>query len=200
MNKIISISREFGSGGHEIGEKLAKKLYVPFYDRSLSEVAASNIGIDISKIEELDEKAANSLMYSLVMGNSFLSSMNSTNMTAQDRMFAEQSRLIEEYAQKGPCVIVGRCSDYVLRDNPNCVHIFICASIKKRTQRIMQKMSINETNATALVKKTDKARAAYYQHYTSKKWGLPTSYDICINTDSIGFNGAIDLLVKTFAE
>lgn len=198
MNKIISISREFGSGGHEIGEKIAKRLYVPFYDRSLSEVAASNIGIDTSKIEELDEKAANSFMYSLVMGNAFINNVNSTNMTAQDRMFAEQARLIEEYAQKGPCVIVGRCSDYILRDNPNCIHVFICASIDNRVQRVMQKESLSESNATALIRKTDKARASYYQHYTSKKWGSPTSYDICMNTDSISLDGVVDLLVKMF--
>lgn len=182
MNKIISISREFGSGGHEIGEKIAKKLYIPFYDRTLSEVAASNIGIDVSKIGEVDERAANSFMYSLVMGTSFAG--NVTNMTAQDRMFAEQSRLIEEYAQKGPCVIVGRCSDYVLRNNPNCIHFFICADIENRTKRVMETMSLNESNALTLIKKTDKARASYYQHYTGKKWGDPTSYDICINTYS----------------
>ncbi|NCC87853.1 MAG: cytidylate kinase-like family protein [Clostridia bacterium] len=198
MNKIISISREYGSGGHEIGEKFAKKLYVPFYDRSLSEIAASNIGIDNSKIEELDEKAASSFMYSLVMNNAFINNASSTNMTAQDRMFAEQSRLIEEYAQKGSCVIVGRCSDYILRDNPDCIHIFICASIHSRVQRIMQKKSLSESNATALVRKTDKARASYYQHYTSKKWGSPTSYDICINTDSSSLNDVVDLLVKMF--
>lgn len=198
MNKIISISREFGSGGHEIGEKFAKKLYVPFYDRSLSEVAASNIGIDTSKIEELDEKVASSFMYSLVMSNAFINNANSTNMTAQDRMFAEQSRLIEEYSQKGSCVIVGRCSDYILRNNPNCVHVFICANINSRIQRIMQKKSLSEYNATALVKKTDKARASYYQHYTSKKWGSPTSYDICMNTNSLSIDGVVDLLIKMF--
>ncbi len=197
MNKIISISREFGSGGHEIGEKLAKKLYVPFYDRSLSEVAASNIGIDVSKIGELDERVANSFMYSLVMGSNFMG--NVTNMTAQDRMFAEQSRLIEEYAQKGPCVIVGRCSDYVLRDNPNCIHIFICSSLNQRTKRIMEKMSLNESNAITIIKKTDKLRATYYQHYTGKKWGAPVSYDICINTDSIGISGAVDTIIKVIS-
>lgn len=194
MNKIISISREFGSGGHEVGEKIAKKLYIPFYDRTLSEVAASNIGIDVSKIKEIDERAANSFMYSLVMGTSFVG--NVTNMTAQDRMFAEQSRLIEEYAQKGPCVIVGRCSDYVLRNNPNCIHFFICADIKERTKRVMETMSLNESNALTLIKKTDKARATYYQHYTGKKWGDPTSYDICINTYSTKLDQTAEMIMS----
>lgn len=193
MNKIISISREFGSGGHEIGENIAKKLYIPFYDRTLSEVAASNIGIDVSKIGEVDERTANSFMYSLVMGTSFAG--NVTNMTAQDRMFAEQSRLIEEYAQKGPCVIVGRCSDYVLRNNPNCIHFFICADIENRTKRVMETMSLNESNALTLIKKTDKARASYYQHYTGKKWGDPTSYDICINTYSTNITQTAEMIM-----
>ncbi|MEG0979141.1 MAG: cytidylate kinase-like family protein [Oscillospiraceae bacterium] len=202
MNKVITISREFGSGGHEIGEKLAASLNIPFYDNSLSEVAASNIGIDVDKISGIDETAAKSFLYSLVMGNNFMGNITTdvTTLTSQDRLFAEQSRLIEEYARKGPCVIVGRCSDYVLREHPNCMNIFICGSSMVRTQRIMSKLSKNESSASALVKKTDKTRESYYQYYTNKKWGIPTSYDLCINTDRIGIDKSVNLILKILAE
>lgn len=202
MNKVITISREFGSGGHEIGEKLASRLNIPFYDNTLSEVAASNIGIDISKIAGIDETAANSFIYSLYVGSGYAANLNANlaSSTSQDRLFAEQTRLIEEYADNGPCVIVGRCSDYILRNRSDCLHVFICSSFKNRTERIMKKMSVNESNGAVLVKKTDKSRSSYYQYYTSKKWGLPTSYDLCINTDTIDIDDAVDILVKILTD
>lgn len=202
MNKIITISREYGSGGHEIGKKLANSLGLPFYDSSLLEVAASNIGIDISKASGIDETASRSFIYSLFLGANFVNSLNAdvTTMTSQDRLFAEQARLIEEYADKGPCVIVGRCSDYVLREHPNCLHIFVCGSLGERTKRIMRKMSLNESNASVLVKKVDKSRSSYYQYYTSKKWGLPTSYNLCINTDHIDIDHAVEIIGKIVSE
>lgn len=202
MNKIICISREFGSGGHDIGLTLAKKLYIPFYDRTLSEVGASNIGIDISKLDDIDEKASNSLMYSLVMGNTLTNTLGTTttNITVQDRLFAEQSRLIEEYAKEGPCVIVGRCSGYILRNNPNALSIFICRDYDKRIERVMENYDLNETAAINLIKKKDKSRATYVQHYTTAKWGASTSYDICINSSKFGINGSVDLIEKIVSE
>lgn len=198
MDKIICISREFGSGGHDIGLNVSEKLHVPFYDRTLSEVAASNIGVDISKLDDVDEKASSSFMYSLVMGTTLINTIgsNSTNLTSQDRMFAEQSRLIEEYAEKGPCVIVGRCSGYILKDNPNAISIFICSSYENRLTRIMQRYKVNESNASTLIKKKDKMRASYFQHYTSKKWGAPSSYDFCLNADKTGIEGSVEVLSK----
>ncbi len=202
MNKVITISREFGSGGHEIGEKLAQELNIPIYDNSLSEVAASNIGIDVSRADDINETAANSFIYSLFIGNGFAGNLspNTSGLTTQDRLFAEQSRLIEEYSQRGSCVIVGRCSDYVLRERTDTLNIFICGSFQNRVQRIMKKMSVNESNAAILVKKTDKARSSYYQYYSSKKWGQPTSYDLCINTDKIDVDSAVKMISKIVSE
>lgn len=198
MGKIICISRQFGSGGHDIGLSLAKKLYVPFYDYSLSEVAASNIGVDISKLDEIDENASNSIVYSLVMNSAIVGSLGSNppiNMTAQDRLFAEQSRLIEEYAQQGPCVIVGRCSGYILKDNPDVINVYICSSFENRLDRIMQRYGLNEANATSLIKKKDKMRASYFHHYTNRKWGVPCNYDLCLNTDKIKMEDIVKLLL-----
>ncbi|MDR0315218.1 MAG: cytidylate kinase-like family protein, partial [Oscillospiraceae bacterium] len=133
MHNIITISRQFGSGGHEIGKKLAEKLDVPFYNKTIAESAATNIGIDLNKLPGIDEKAASSFMYSLAMGNNIFSNINSQTLTVQDRLFVEQARLITEYAQKCACIIVGRCADFVLRDNPNVIKIFVCADFEHRT-------------------------------------------------------------------
>ena len=141
---IITIARQYGSGGREIGEKVASKLGIPFYDRELITLAAKQSGMSPEIFEKADEKATNSLLYSLMMGNytfgSQVTPMN--NLPINDKLFLAQSDIIRDIAEKGPCVIVGRCADYVLRENKNCLHVFIYADHFARMDRIIKNMTL----------------------------------------------------------
>lgn len=152
---IIAIGRQFGSGGREIGEKLAKELGIPFYDKELIALAGQRSGIDQSLLDDVDENATNSMLYSLVAGsytppNGF-TAFPEESMT--DKLFATQCTVVRELAEKSACVLVGRCCDYILRDNPHCVKIFIHAPMEARVKRIMRLYQLNEAKAAALIKK-----------------------------------------------
>lgn len=152
---IITIGRQFGSGGREIGEKLAKELSIPFYDKELIALAGQRSGIDQSLLDDVDENATNSMLYSLVAGsytppNGF-TAFPEESMT--DKLFATQCGVVRELAEKSACVLVGRCCDYILRDHPHCVKIFIHAPMEARVKRIMRLYQLNEARATALIKK-----------------------------------------------
>lgn len=198
---IIAIGRQFGSGGREIGEKLAKELDVPFYDKELIALAGQRSGIDKSLLEDVDENATNSMLYSLVAGsytppNGF-TAFPEESMT--DRLFATQCNVVRELAEEGSCVLVGRCCDYILRDNPNCVRIFIHAPLKARVKRIMRLYELEEAKAAALIKKTDKRRAAYYTYYTGWKWGLAETNQLALDSASLGIEDSVRL-IRLFVE
>ena len=163
-DKIITITRQFGSGGHEIGEALAKKLEIPFYDKELISLAAKESGVSPEVFDEVDEKATNSLLYSLSVGlynygNGF-SSMG--DLPVNDRLYILQHKIIKELAEKENFVVVGRCADYVLKDNPNIVKVFIYADIDSRVKRAVDRRDIDPARAKQAVIKADKARANYY--------------------------------------
>lgn len=197
-NKIITITRQFGSGGHEIGETLAKKLEIPFYDKELISLAAKESGICPEVFEEVDEKATNSLLYSLSVGlynygNAF-SSMG--DLPVNDRLYILQHKIIKELAEKENFVVVGRCADYVLKDNPNIVKVFIYADIDSRVKRAVDRRYIDPARAKQAVIKADKARANYYSFYSGKKWGLADNYDLCINSTHISADQAVELILS----
>ena len=199
---VITIGREFGSGGHEIGMKLAEKLGIKCYDKELLELAAKESGLCEELFASQDEKPTNSFLYSLVMDTySFgYSSAGYTNsyvdMPINHKVFLAQFDAIKKLAERESCVIVGRCADYALEDNPYAVSVFIKASLDERVQRIKRIYELNDSKAADLIQKTDKRRASYYNYYSSKKWGEAKSYNLCIDSGLVGVDGAIDMILK----
>ncbi|MEE0929515.1 MAG: cytidylate kinase-like family protein [Acutalibacteraceae bacterium] len=193
---VITISREFGSGGREIGAEVAKKLEIDFYDKELISLAAKESGIDPVLFERIDEQAANSLLYSLSMGMYNFGQTGFSprdQISVNDQLYLLQHEIIKKLAQK-PCVIVGRCADYILRDRENCINIFIHADIDYRVQRAIKIHELPENKAEAIVRKTDKTRANYYQFYTELKWGLADNYHLCINSGKLTKDQVVDVI------
>ena len=195
---IVTIGRQFGSGGRSIGQKLAQKLGVSFYDKELISIAAKESGMDASVFEGADEKAANSLLYSLSMGMySFGSGFSAMgDLPVNDKLYLLQHKIIKEIAEKESCVIVGRCADYVLRDNPNCVNIFIYANMAFRKEQSIKKHGIDAQRAEHIINKTDKSRANYYSFYSGQKWGMAENYDLCIDSSMLDEDKIVDLIVE----
>lgn len=200
MNKIITIARQCGSGGHEIGERLASEYGIPFYDKEIIELAAKESGISKELFEGIDEKATNSLLYSLAIGTySYGNRMLAfPEISLNDRLFMATSEVIKKASREGPCVIVGRCADYVLRDNPACVHIWIYADLDYRIKRISESRNIPENKAKDVITKTDKRRSSYYNYYSDKKWDRVENYDMCIN-GKCGIDKSVSI-IKAFIE
>ncbi|MCI6008020.1 AAA family ATPase [Oscillospiraceae bacterium LCP25S3_E10] len=193
---IVTISREFGSGGREIGIKLAKRLGIDFYDKELISLAAKESGIDPALFERIDEHAANSLLYSLSMGMFNFGQTGFSprdQISVNDQLYLLQHKIIKQLAEK-PCVIVGRCADYILRDKPNCINVFIHADIDYRMERAKKVHNIPENKVEAVVRKTDKTRSNYYQFYTEHKWGLASNYHLCINSGKMSEDRIVDVL------
>lgn len=193
---IVTIGRQFGSGGRAIGEKLAAKLGVSFYDKELISLAAKESGMNPEIFENIDEKAANSLLYSLSMGlYSFGSGFPAMgDLPVNDQLYILQHKIIKEIAERESCVIVGRCADYILKDNPNCVNIFIYADMEFRKQEAVKKHGIEEARAEHIITKTDKSRANYYSFYSGQKWGMAENYDLCINSAKLSEDKIVDII------
>lgn len=198
MNKIITISRQFGSGGREIGEKLAEKLGIPFYDNELISRAAKESGFSEKAFENAEKKATNSLLYSIVMGMGAYGNQDIgfTHLSLDDQLFLAQSNAIRKIAEEGPCVIVGRCADYVLRDNKNVVHIFIWADLESRKQRAIYLYGLQENKVEEEVLKTDKRRANYYNYHTDDKWGKAENYHLSIKSDYVGIDNSANCILR----
>lgn len=201
---IITIGRQFGSGGREIGELLAKELGIKFYDKELLKRAAKESGFSEDVFETHDEKPTNSFLYSLVMNTYSMgyTPNNYLDMPIDHNLFLAQIDAIKKIADEGACVIVGRCSDYALEQYEHVVNIFICADLENRTERIMRLYDLSESKAKDLIIKTDKKRANYYNYYTNKEWGAAKNYDLCINSSLLGIEGTVkalkEILVKFF--
>ncbi len=198
-NVVITIGRQYGSGGREIGEKLAKELNIPFYDKELVEMAAKKSDISAEVFQQVDEKATNSFLYSLVTGNS-MRGINSPvyyEMPINDKLFIAQADIIKNVAREGSCVIVGRCADYILEDiDVPTLNVFIYASLEKRIERISRIYELTSSKAKDAINKTEKRRRTYYNYYSSQEWGKMTNYDLCISTDTVGSDGAVQLIKR----
>lgn len=195
---VITIGRQFGSGGRSIGEKLAKKLDIKFYDKELISIAAKESGMSPEVFEGVDEKATNSLLYSLSMGMySFGSGLPAMgDLPVNDKLYLLQHQIIKDIAEKESCVIVGRCADYILRDNPKCVSIFIHADMAYRKEQSVKKHGIDEQRAEHIINKTDKNRANYYSFYSGQKWGMVENYDLCIDSSKLDEDKIVDLIAE----
>lgn len=198
MKTVITISREFGSGGHAIGKALAEKLSIPFYDKELLGVAAKRSGICEDLFVKHDESYSGSLLYSLVMGTYTPSAdgrLNSNEMPLNHKIFLAQFEAIKTLAEE-PCVIVGRCADYVLRDNPNVVNFFVTGNTFEKKRRILERYDIEKNKVDDFIRKTDKRRASYFNYYTDLKWGEAKNYDLCINSSKTGIDGAVEIMCR----
>ncbi|MGN0150143.1 MAG: AAA family ATPase [Clostridia bacterium] len=205
MSLVITIGRQFGSGGRDVGEKIAAALGIPFYDKELVEMAAQKSDISHEALKEVDERATSSFLYSLAGGNFSMRGINAPlyyEMPINDKLFIAQADVIKSLAKEGSCVIVGRCADYVLEseENVDLLNIFVYGSVDYRTRRVMNALNLPQSKARERVMKTDKQRRTYYDYYTSKDWGVMSNYDICLNTEKIGIDNAADLVIKYAAE
>ena len=198
MRSIITISREFGSGGREIGRKLADKFGIDFYDKELLEIASKESGITQELFVKHDESYTNSFLYSLVMGTYPVTPDGRINpeLPLNQKIFLAQFDTIRSLAEKGPCVIVGRCADYVLKNRDNVVNFFITGSMAHKRRRILERYDIEKNKVEDFIRKTDKRRANYYSYYTDMKWGEAKNYDLCINSSKTGIDGAVEILTE----
>lgn len=196
MRSIITISREFGSGGREIGKILAEQLGIPFYDKELLELASKESGICKELFVTHDESYTNSFLYSLVMGTYPVTADGRINpeMPLNHRIFLAQFETIKRIAENGPCVIVGRCADYVLKGNENVINFFVMGNMTEKKKRILERYDIEKNKVEDFIKKTDKRRANYYNYYSDMKWGAAKNYDLCINSSKTGIQGAVSLM------
>lgn len=197
-SKIITITRQYGSGGHDIGEALSERLGIAFYDKELITLAARESGVSPEVFEHADEQEANSLLYSLSVGlynygNGFSSTMG--DLPVNDQLYILQHKIIKEKAESEVFVIVGRCADYILRNRDNVVKVFIYADLESRMKRAVDKKGIEPARAKQAVTKADKNRANYYSFYSGQKWGNTENYDLCINTTNLSVEQAADLIL-----
>ena len=198
-NKIYTIGREFGSGGREVGEKLAAKLGIKLYDKELLQQAAKDSGFCEEIFENHDEKPTNSFLYSLVMDTYSVSGYSAApflDMPLNHKVFLAQFETIKKIAEKESCVIVGRCADYALSDNPNCINVFIHADLDVRIKNVSKNLNITENKARDIINKTDKQRASYYNYYTSKKWGDSKSYNLSLDAGKLGIDNCVEMILK----
>lgn len=191
--KVITIGRQFGSGGHEIAEALSKKLQIPLYDKNLIEMAGDMLDMDEKSLKAIDESVLNKLLASYRIPDGSHAS-GGQGLTLTDSMFLAQSRIIESLAKKGPCIIVGRCADYVLRNFPGCVNVFICANTGDRLRRVMMRHFLTEKEAKEKIKRMDRRRKNYYETYTNRKWGSIKSHQALLNVSLLGKEQTISII------
>lgn len=196
MRKIITISRQYGSGGREIGEELAGKLGIPFYDKELITRAAKESGFSETVFENVEKKATNSLLYSIAMGMNAYGNhdIGFTHLSLDDQVFLAQSNVIRQIAKEGPSVIVGRCADYILRDHKDVINVFIWADLAFRKERAIKLYNMEADKAEETILKIDKRRANYYNYHASEKWGRAENYHLSIRSDYVGIDYAVELL------
>ena len=196
---IITIGREYGSGGRQIGQQVAQYFGIKCYDKELLEHAANDSGICRELFETHDEKPTNSFLYSLVMDTySFgYSSAGFQEMPMNHKVFLAQFEAIKKLAGEGPCVMVGRCADYALSDNPDLFSIFIHAGEEARVKRICSRQLCSPKEAKDMIQKTDKSRSSYYNYYTNKKWGAASGYSLCLDSSKLGIEGTASAIIRT---
>lgn len=191
-NSIITIGRQFGSGGHEVGRRLAAELGLKLYDKELLKMAAEESNICEQVLKDYDEKPTSSLLYSIVMD--VYPSMNYVGNSLSQQVYQAQYDTIRRIGEGGGCVIVGRAADYILRDNPRLTSVFIHASMEYRMKRVTEFEHIDEAKAKDMIVKADKKRASFYNFQTEKKWGAASSYNLSLDTSDIGIDGCVRMI------
>lgn len=193
---VITIARGFGSGGRTIGKMLAQRLDCNCYDNDLIKLASEESGINLELFGKADEKVKTSLFkrYNRSYGE-YVLSPDSADFVSDDNLFNYQAKIIRDIADKQNCIIIGRCGDFILRNNPDVLRLFIYADEKTCVKNVVELYGMIPAEAKKTIEKIDKSRAAYYKYYTDKNWYDVSNYDLCINTSDIGFEGAVDVIV-----
>ena len=196
-NTIVTIGRMFGSGGSEIGKIVADKLGYNYYDKELIKRAVIESGISEEVLAEADEKPVNSFLYSIVTHGfpAYSAPVQYNNLSMNDKVYSIQAGIIKNIAESESAVVIGRCADDILRENPNAVKVFIYSERSERVKRIASINGLSEKEALEIVKKTDKSRSNYYEFFTNKRWGDPLNYDICINS-SLGIEKCAEVIIN----
>ena len=215
MNKIITISRQYGSGGREIGQKLAKHYDIPFYDNEIIDTpdlhiphneiitrAAKESGFAEETFARAEDKATNSLLYSLAMGINVYGNQDFgfSGLSLDDRIFLAQSDVIRKVAEEGSCIIVGRCADYVLKEREDVVNLFIKAAMSFRIERAVSEYDIEENKAADVILKNDKRRGNYYNYHVGEKWTDLNNYDLVVRSDLSGIDNAVKCICTYLGE
>lgn len=190
-NRIITISREFGSGGRTIGRKTAEKLGIPCYDAEIIQKIAEESGFAADYIREEGEYASGGWLAPVL-------SNRSMGLTNQDKLWAAQRRVILELAEKGPCVIVGRCADFILKEKADCLTVFIHADMQHRAERIVKEYGEREITPEQRLRDKDKRRAAYHRFYTDMKWGCAQNYHLCLDSGALGIDKCVEILAELY--
>ncbi len=193
---IITIGRQFGSGGHEIGNKLAERLDIPLYDKNLIHMAAQEIGITNEAAENINETVLGRFLSAYVMSLGDYTAFMSRDAAEplSDQMYRAQTELVKKLAQRSSCVIVGRCADYILGDYSNCIHVFVHAFKDDRIRRISRIYKLSEKEAWDKIRRTDRERKLYYETHTGREWGSIESHQILFNASLMGVDGIVDAL------
>lgn len=195
--RIITVSREFESLGSEIAQTVASKLHIPYVDKFLITESAQKSGFPVEHIEARDEVLASRFEYSQAQAHHFYGA-GETPHTPNERVARAQFDIIRELAEEGPCVIVGRCADYVLRDRNDVLDVFIRAGRDFRIKQAMETLALPEKQAAKVLKRTDKARQAYYKHYTGRDWHDSDNYHLSLNSDRLGIDACVELILKAY--
>lgn len=195
---VITIGRQCGSGGHTIGKTVAEQLGIPFYDKKLVQIVAERSGLSAETVRREGEySSAGSLFTSVsARGYSAYNASQKGNMALPDQINAYQTELIKELADKGACVIVGRCADYILQGREDCFHVFISGALPDRANRVIMEHGIAAGAAKSHVKERDKKRSGYYRHITDQAWGLAANYDLCLNSSKLGIDRCVELILS----
>ena len=194
--RVITVSREFGSGGRTIGRETAERLGWQCYDRELVTEIAKKRGLAESYVLESGEYACstNSFLFNWAIN---AEAMRTGTMSISDQLYVAQHNVITELAEKGNCVIVGRCSDYILRERTDCLHTFFHADTAFKADRIVRLYGETADDPEKRLKEKDDKRRAYYRHYTGRQWGLAQNYHVCLDSGALGIEACVDLLVRT---
>ena len=194
---VVNLGRQLGCGGKEIGEKLAQRLGIDFYDKELINLASEESGLCAEFFERADEKAQQGLfggVFNMRLPFVAEGAYPGSSCLSNDALFKVQSDVIRRLAAEKSCLFVGRCADYVLRDHPRCVNVFISANRQDRIQRLSERLSLNEVEAEEYMDKGDRKRAEFYNYYSNNTWGVAATYHICVNSSLLGIEGTVDFL------
>jgi len=196
MKTVLTIGRQFGSGGHEIGRRVAVRLNIPCYDREMLQMAAEKSGLSEKLLENLDERPR-SLLYSVAM-NAYLPALPGAGAgdSLEQQVYMATYDAIRQLAEEGPCVLIGRCADHALEGNPNLLRLFIYAPVEQRIKKVMEREKLDREQARMLIARTDKRRGAYYEYYSMRKWGVVENYDFCLDSSVFGYDGTEELITK----
>lgn len=194
---VITIGRQLGSGGREIGQKLSARLGIAFYDKELIRIASQSSGLKEEFFERVDEQKHFSLFPGLFgVRTSVADDFFSNYYLSNETLFKIQSDVMRKLADEGSCIFVGRCADYVMKEQCACLNLFISADIDDRIRRIATRHNISEARAREMIEKTDKGRSGYYNYFTGKKWGVAESYHVCINSSLLGMDETVEIIYR----